>query len=105
MGLFGNKKKFNEPANLSVYTTKFVMREDSLITLVTHEIDGSWQFISSEEIQDFRKDGLLVSLKEIEKKDKTIIEVSDLPEGFQATRENKSDKWKIEKIEYQEGDI
>jgi hypothetical protein len=40
---------------------------------------------------------MIVCLGNIIKKDKTLLEISDLPMGFCATRKMKGDKWMIEK--------
>lgn len=88
-----------------VYSTTYVMKEGSTITLVSHDLDGDWQFISAEPVQDISKVALLVALDEVIKKDSSILDVSDLPSGYQAIRTNKFEKWTIHKIEYTEEDI
>ncbi|WP_158643722.1 hypothetical protein [Pseudobacter ginsenosidimutans] len=50
MSFFFASKKFKEPLNTAVYTTVHVMKEDSPIVLVTHELDGHWQFLGSDRI-------------------------------------------------------
>jgi|GEM_PF-932444 len=103
--IFKKTKQFKEAGNTAVYTTIHVMREGSTITLVSHELDGDWQFMGNEPIQDFSIIGMLVALDEIVKKDKSVLELIDLAIGYQATRQGRKDKWKIEKINYSESEI
>lgn len=103
--LFKKDKQFKEPGNTAVYTTTHVMREESLITLVSHELDGDWQFMGDETLEDFTKVGMLVALDEVIKKDKSILELADLPIGHKATRQTRNDKWAIEKIDYTESEM
>lgn len=95
-----NSKKFTEPLNTTVYTTTHVVKEKSPITLISHELDGDWQFLGDEIIKDFRKVIMLVSLGQVIKLDKSILKVADLPLGHQATRKSRSDNWVVTKIEY-----
>jgi len=103
--MFFKQKKFPMALNTAVFTTKHVMKEGSPITLVSHEIDGDWQFMGNEPIVDYPAVAMIVSLGEIIKKDKSVLKVADLPSGYQATRMDKSSKWEIVKIEYSDQDI
>src|SRR5690349_16239293 len=98
-------KRFADPGNTRVYTTIYVMKENSPITLVSHELDGDWQFLGDEAIGDYTQIAMLVSLDEMVKHDKSVLEVADLPYGYRATRRDKSDKWLVEKIEYSASEI
>jgi hypothetical protein len=104
-GIFKKNKEFKEPKNTAVYTTIHVMREGSIITFVSHELDGDWQFMSDEPLQDFKKVGMLVAIEEVIKKDNSILELADMPIGYQATRKFKKDKWIVERINYCESEI
>ncbi|KAA3439630.1 DUF2199 domain-containing protein [Rufibacter hautae] len=99
------QKKFREPDNTAVFTTTFVMKEQSLITLVTHELDGDWQFFGNDLFEDVLTVAMVVSLEEIIMKDKTLLQVADVPIGYKATRTSKSEKWTIAKIEYEEDEL
>jgi hypothetical protein len=103
--LFKKHKQFNEPGNTAVYTTTYVMKHGSPITLVLHELDGDWQFMGDESLEDFTKVAMLVALDEIVIKDKSILELADLPIGHKATRGSRNEKWTIDKIDYSEKDI
>jgi hypothetical protein len=89
-------KSFIEKPSTAVFTTKFVINENHTITYVTHDIDdGAWQFFSEDDFDSFEEVAMIVSLEEIIGRDKSILEISDLPLGCVATRKGKNDKWKI----------
>jgi len=100
MRFFFSSKKFKAPLNTAVFSTTYVIKEKSPILLVSHEADGDWQFMGGEPIEDYRKVVMVVSLESIIKKDKTVLQLADLPLGYQATRKTKKDKWEIVKIIY-----
>ena len=105
MSFLFSSKKFIEPLNAAVYSTVHVMKEKSLIVLVSHELDGDWQFMGSESIEDYTKIAMVVSLGEVIEADKSVLKVADLPMGYCATRKIKSDKWMIGKIDYSEEEM
>jgi len=91
-------KKFEDTLNTAVFTTRFVVKDKKEITYVTHEIeDGAWQFFSKDDFANFEDVAMLVSLDEIIKIDKTILEIADLPLGYIATRQTIKDSWTIQK--------
>lgn len=77
----------------AVFTTKYVLEKKSPIIHVYHfDEDGTWQFLSSEETEadeDFR----IVSLEEIIIFDNSVLEISDLPLGYEAHRINENSTW------------
>ena len=88
------KKEFADALNTVVFTTKYVTEDNKEITYVTHELeDGSWQFFSDDEFEDFTKVAKLVTLSNIIRIDKTVLDIADLPLGYYATRKNKKEKW------------
>ena len=91
--------------NTAVYTTVHVMKENSPIEWVSHELDGDWQFMGCEAIGDYTKIAMVVSLESIIKKDRSVLKVADLPMGYCATRKVRSDKWSIAKIDYSEQEL
>jgi hypothetical protein len=92
-------KSFKDKPNTAVFTTKFVMYESHLITYVAHDSeDGTWQFLSDDEIPNMQEMAMLVTLTQVLKVDPTLLELADLPLGYCATRESASDKWKTEKL-------
>jgi hypothetical protein len=94
------RKKFKEPLDARVFTSTHVMKEKSAIVLISHELDGDWQFMSADPISDYTKVAMVVSLGEIIKLDRTVLEVADLPAGYIATRKTEYARWEINKIEY-----
>ncbi|QRY55968.1 hypothetical protein [Sphingobacterium siyangense] len=91
-------KRFKESLDTAVFTTKFVLSEKSPILYVFHyEEDGSWQFSGSEEnLTD--DDYKVISLKEMINLDSSVLDISDLSEGYMAYRKTISDSWVIEPI-------
>jgi hypothetical protein len=88
-------KQFRENLDTAVFTTKYVLEKHSLITHVYHyDEDGAWQFSGLEEIDDDH-DFRIVSLEEIIKLDNSILEVSDLPIGYEAYRNEIGLPWEI----------
>lgn len=93
-------KKFKEPLNTAVFTTKFVVEDKKTITYVTRDAeDGDWQFFSNDEYENFGDVAKLVSLGNILKLDPTLIELCDLPIGYYAERKDASENWRINKHE------
>lgn len=79
--------------NTDIYTTKFVVQNKSPIIHVYHYEDGSWQFNGSErDLKD--EDYQVISLGELLEIDRSIIELKDLPLGFEAIRSSKEQPWK-----------
>lgn len=95
-----NEKKFKEPDNTAVFTTKFVITDKKEITVVTHEKeDGAWQFFSEDDFDDYSKVAMIVGLGQIIKLDSSILELADMPVGYSAKRKDKGEKWVITETE------
>jgi hypothetical protein len=94
-----NLKTFEDSLNTAVFTTKFVVKDEKVITHVTHDDDGSWQFHSNDNWDDdkYLDIAMIVRLDEIIEMDTTLLEISDLPYGYTANRKSKNDKWMIQK--------
>lgn len=93
-------KEFKDPPETAVFTTKFVIEKKNTITYISHdEDDGSWQFFSNDDFNNFEEVARIVSLKNIVDLDPSILEVANMPKGYYATRKNVSDKWLIHKHE------
>ncbi len=84
--------------NQYVFTTRFVIYDNSEITRIIHERNGDWQFLGCQENLK-ESDALIVSLGEILEFDNSLSIVDSLPIGKQATRTNKQSKWYIYDIE------
>jgi hypothetical protein len=85
-------KIFSDALNTAVFTTRFVISENSPILFVYHFEDGYWQF-SGPEDEVKNEDIKLVALSEIIKIDPTILEISDLPYSWEATRSHIGSSW------------
>jgi hypothetical protein len=93
-------KRFEDPLNTAVFTTRFVIKDKKDITYVTHDLeDGTWQFLSNDDFEDYEDVAMIVGLGEIINIDNTVLEIADLPMGYYATRKNKKDQWVINKYD------
>lgn len=92
-----NKKTFQDPPYTAVFTTCYIVKEKHLITEVYHDEDGAWQFFSDDDIENIDSCAMLITLKQIVKLDQTILEISDLKQGYVAKRKSLTDSWVIEK--------
>jgi len=91
-----NSWPFDQPRNCATFTMKQVMGGQEPILLVTHDADDhGWQFIGKTDAST--KDAMLVCLEEIVHLDPSVLEVADLPPGWQAWREGPGEKWKRRK--------
>ena len=93
-------KVFPDSLNTAVFTTKFVVHDRKEITYISHDFeDGSWEFYSDDNFDNYEDIVLFLSLDEIIQLDISLLEVADLPLGFVATRRSKADDWTITKNE------
>lgn len=91
--------KFNEPKNLTTFTTRQWLEENKPILRVVHDMYGDWQFLTGDQFSDDIK---IVALEELIKKDKTLNEVFDLQYGEEAERKTIGGEWTISNIEIEE---
>jgi hypothetical protein len=89
--------KFNEPKNLTTFTTRQWLEEQKPILRVVHDNDGDWQFLTGDQMEEDIK---IVALSELIKRDKTLNEVFDLDYGEEADRDFIGGQWTRNKIEY-----
>ena len=93
-------KVFPDSLNTAVFTTKFVVHDRKEITYISHDFeDGSWEFYSDDNFDNYEDIVLILSLDEIIQLDISLLEVADLPLGFVATRRSIADDWTITKNE------
>lgn len=79
---------FSQPKNTMVITTKDIIQNKKVILVVYHDAeDGMWQFLDGEDITE--GNAAVVSLFEIFQIDNSISELSGLPFGCVAYREQK----------------
>ena len=84
----------------AVFTTKFVIEQNQTITYVTRDLDdGAWQFFSDDKFDDYEKVAKIVGLNEIMEMDSSLNDLRNMELGNVATRQNKSDVWRIKKVD------
>jgi hypothetical protein len=69
-----------------------IVEGNSAIVYVSHDEDGSWQF-HGPEIDMNDEDMRLVALGEMLEIDPSIVELANLPMGFEAIRKDGKSKW------------
>ena len=82
---------FTDPMNLAVFTTIGVINRTQPICLVSHDLDGTWQFLPRGGAS--MRDARLISFKEAVDADQSLLELADLPRGWQATRLDQHAVW------------
>lgn len=83
---------FGAPPNLTCFTLRQVVEENKPILRVTHDHDGSWQFLSGKD-ECTVENAMVVALEEMVKRDETLIDLADMPYGHLATRVRVGEKW------------
>lgn len=91
--------KFNEPVNLTTFTTRQWLEEDKPILHIIHDDEGDWQFLTGDQMPEDIK---IVALEELVKRDNTLNEVFDLEYGEEAERDFIGGTWKRSKLDYDE---
>ena len=88
----GQEWPFDQPRNCATFTMRQVMQRQEPILLVSHDADDhGWQFIGITEAN--MEDALLVCLSNVVELDPTVLEVANLPPGWQAIREGAGKPW------------
>jgi hypothetical protein len=83
---------FDESPNVATLTTRGVIDGTDWIATASHdEDDGAWQFIGSCGAR--MEDAMLVALQHLLRRDSTIAELADLPEGWRAWRDGPDSPW------------
>lgn len=83
---------FDQPRNCAALTMRQILDGSEPILLVSHDADDhGWQFtgISDASVAD----GKIISLEEIVRLDPTVLEVANLPPGWQAVRNEVGGQW------------
>ncbi|MGA2748851.1 MAG: hypothetical protein ABSG59_08760 [Verrucomicrobiota bacterium] len=83
---------FDQPRNCGALTMRQVLDGSEPILLVSHDADDhGWQFIGVSEASV--PDGRIVCLEDIVRLDPTVLEVANLPPGWQAVRDEVGGQW------------
>jgi hypothetical protein len=84
--------KFGDPPNVITITTRQVVKQHKPILRVIHEAgEVAWQFLHGGPVK--QKDAMIVGLGAMLKIDPTLEQLADLPEGWQAEREDIGKPW------------
>lgn len=82
----------DQPRNCAAITMRQVLDGSEPILLVSHDADDhGWQFIGTTDA--CVADGRVVCLEEMVRLDPTVLDVADLPAGWQALREGVGMPW------------
>jgi hypothetical protein len=84
-------KEFKDSLKIVVFTSKYVISQNSPIVYVAHHEDGTWEFWGDQIIDE--SEIMLVTLEQIIEKDKSVLELADLPIEFSAQRKTKDSGW------------
>jgi len=87
-----NNWPFIDSRNVATFTIRQIVKDGQPILLVSHDSDdGAWQFLSDSapETSDF----MIVSLEEMVNLDRSLVEIADLPLGWQARRMGSGQPW------------
>jgi hypothetical protein len=83
---------FDQPRNCATLTMRQVLDGSEPILLVSYdEDDHAWQFIGTTDASV--ADAKIVGLEEIVQLDPTVLDVADLPPGWQAVRDEVGGEW------------
>ena len=82
---------FNDAKNTASITTKRIIEDDFPVLLVSHDDNGDWQFLC--DTTNAPSDGRVVALEYFVENHPSIIELADLPMGWQAVREAVDQPW------------
>jgi hypothetical protein len=83
---------FDQPRNCGTLTMRQILDGSEPILLVSHDADDhGWQFIGISDASV--ADGRIVCLEEIVRLDPTVLEVANLPPGWQAVRGEIGGQW------------
>jgi hypothetical protein len=83
---------FEDPPNLACFTVRSIMNGSEPILYVSHdEDDGAWQMLTSDAAD--MSQAMLVALAELVARDRTLVELADMPLGWTASRADASSPW------------
>jgi hypothetical protein len=84
---------FADPPDLACMTVAPIVNGDLPILLVAHDTDdgGSWQFLSGAPFDV--SDGRLVTLASLVRRDRSLLELANLPLRWQAWRQGPDSPW------------
>lgn len=90
--LAGKAWKFEDRPNTAVFSTRSVTHDEAPILLVTHDANGSWQFMPGEPVESAH--ATVVGLREVVRRDDSLTELARLPRGWRADRDREEAPWR-----------
>lgn len=75
----------------AVFTVKRIVDKSAPILYIVHDTDDEWQFLSGEDVST--SDIMIVSMDQILDIDKSLGDLSWLPQGMFAVRKTVNHKW------------
>jgi hypothetical protein len=91
-----NTWPFADPEIVAAITMRQIVYDKHPVLLVLHdEEDGGWQFLTGSAFNV--ADGLVVALKNVVALDSSLLELADLPIGWEASRASGEKPWVREK--------
>jgi hypothetical protein len=90
--------RFAEAPDLGVYATRQVIEGGEPLGLISHDLDGDWQFLHNEDAEEDGElrdvgDLMFVHLHHVTSLFPEVHDVADLPLGWIAWRDGPDDPW------------
>ncbi|MEI7767487.1 MAG: hypothetical protein WCJ97_08630 [Phycisphaerae bacterium] len=83
---------FDQPRNCAVFTLRSIVFDGAPILLVFHDAeDHGWQFLDGRALDT--ANAAIVGLGEMVRQDPSILDIADLPPGWQAARDGVGMPW------------
>ncbi|MET3498366.1 hypothetical protein [Variovorax boronicumulans] len=83
---------FEDAPNLACFTVRSIMNGTAPILYVSHDDDdGAWQMLTSDAAD--MSQAMIVTLVQLIERDRTLIELADMPLGWSASREDANSPW------------
>ena len=91
--------RFDDPPDVAVVTTRRIVHDGAWVAHVSHDADdGGWQFHDSAPVAPSAEDAMVVALGSMVRRDATLHELADLPQGWRAWRACPSAPWQRGKV-------
>jgi hypothetical protein len=88
----GRRWPFDDRPDLAVLSTRSVTSGDAPVLLVTHDDDGGWQLLPGGPVD--ASQATVVGLREVVRRDDTLLELARLPRGWRAARSHEEAPWR-----------
>lgn len=88
----GRAWRFEDRPGTAVFSTRSVSDGDAPVLLVTHGSDGSWSFMPGHAVDAAQ--ATVVSLREVVRRDDSLVDLARLPRGWCAVRTREEAPWR-----------